>query len=814
VTTERFVNQASTALSSPVGFGDLMITVDSAAHFPNQPEFRVRVGQELILITGVAGTTWTVTRGVEGTTATSHAAGTVVVAVLTGGSLDEMRTEIETEISRNTYTAIDGISNDMLAFRDALVAATNAQKGLQLSGTTEIQLLDAGSSGRTIPSNTRLTCAPGTQIKFNQVGNYALYSLADNVTPLGWTAVTQSVCNVIIPVPLVQTPVVGEVLFVRVVDNGGMYDVISIGQAVVGTTDISAGTLYGGSSTLDGLTLILNVDGAGPQTLVLSKATNVATKKAFLAAILAKWPALNLCTDDAANHHLALSAVTSIVVGSGTANTLLGLVAGAATNLSIAVDRPVVWPLPIGASIDLYVNTPHDIDIDMRGGNLYGAAGQEFEVTAGRRYSLRNVNYHYRATDPHLTVHTVCALDIGTRDSEIVNVVARNDNVGGLAYFGMYAQATERCVIRDCRFTGFTEQGCGFTDSYNCRSINNWTVGCGYAHVITGDFSTGVTFGSIDCSIEGGGDIGSAFSLWVVGAIRSKISNFSSIGALQNGALIDYFPGDITADTTLTACSFVKAPVGVYVGANVTGTKCYSLNTNDCKNGIVCAGEIEVYGWKMHTSEVDDAYSFGVFNGVGPNVITGFDLLRPNGAYGLGIVIGSTGVTKLSGGSIAMGLGDICVKLDNAAGILYIDNVVFSGAYGLWVNAGTIIVGPNCDFSGCSGGAFLPGAGKIIFMQQGGVATVSWHGGPFGLLASQMTCRSIEVTGVLDSDLLLNCPSWVGAEWAVYNNTTGAFQVKFTEYPFIGSGVVLDQGKTTVVRIGSNGAMIKVSAAV
>lgn len=97
MTTERFANQASTILSSAVGFGDLSIIVQSTTHFPTFPEFRVRIGQELLLVTEVVGTTWTVTRGIEGTSAASHAVGTAVVAVLTGGALDEMRAEIEGE---------------------------------------------------------------------------------------------------------------------------------------------------------------------------------------------------------------------------------------------------------------------------------------------------------------------------------------------------------------------------------------------------------------------------------------------------------------------------------------------------------------------------------------------------------------------------------------------------------------------------------------------------------------------------------------------------------------------------------------------
>lgn len=76
MTVERFANDAATHLDLPAGIGDSSIGVQSTTHFPTQPEFRIRVSEEKMLVTGVAGTTWTVTRGIEGTTAASHAVGT------------------------------------------------------------------------------------------------------------------------------------------------------------------------------------------------------------------------------------------------------------------------------------------------------------------------------------------------------------------------------------------------------------------------------------------------------------------------------------------------------------------------------------------------------------------------------------------------------------------------------------------------------------------------------------------------------------------------------------------------------------------
>ena len=89
--TEQFANNAQTTLAAAVPAAVAgapgTITVSAATGFPAGPQFRVRVGDELMLVTAVAGTTWTVTRGIEGTAAAAHAAGDTVTQVLTAGAL-------------------------------------------------------------------------------------------------------------------------------------------------------------------------------------------------------------------------------------------------------------------------------------------------------------------------------------------------------------------------------------------------------------------------------------------------------------------------------------------------------------------------------------------------------------------------------------------------------------------------------------------------------------------------------------------------------------------------------------------------------
>lgn len=85
---EQFSNDAATTLTADPGVGGTTLTVASAAAFPAAPQFRVRVDAELMVVTAGAGTTtWTVTRGAEGTVAAAHAAGAAVTHVLTAGAL-------------------------------------------------------------------------------------------------------------------------------------------------------------------------------------------------------------------------------------------------------------------------------------------------------------------------------------------------------------------------------------------------------------------------------------------------------------------------------------------------------------------------------------------------------------------------------------------------------------------------------------------------------------------------------------------------------------------------------------------------------
>jgi hypothetical protein len=95
---ERYANNATTTLSGDITSGAIVLTVASSGtdpwFFPDQPQFRIRIDDELLLVTGVSGFTWAVTRGVESTYASGHVSGSIVRQILTRDGLRRVGTVI------------------------------------------------------------------------------------------------------------------------------------------------------------------------------------------------------------------------------------------------------------------------------------------------------------------------------------------------------------------------------------------------------------------------------------------------------------------------------------------------------------------------------------------------------------------------------------------------------------------------------------------------------------------------------------------------------------------------------------------------
>jgi hypothetical protein len=87
--TEKFSNNAVTTLSAAITTTTATsCTVTDATSFPTSGNFRIKIDGEVLVVTGVVGSTFTVTRGAEGTTAATHASGANVIHLLTKGGLE------------------------------------------------------------------------------------------------------------------------------------------------------------------------------------------------------------------------------------------------------------------------------------------------------------------------------------------------------------------------------------------------------------------------------------------------------------------------------------------------------------------------------------------------------------------------------------------------------------------------------------------------------------------------------------------------------------------------------------------------------
>lgn len=86
--SEQLKNNAESTLASGIDNSQTTLTVASALLFPSSGTFRVRIENEILTVTSVSGTTFTVSRGSEGTTAISHASGKTVSLLLTVAGLD------------------------------------------------------------------------------------------------------------------------------------------------------------------------------------------------------------------------------------------------------------------------------------------------------------------------------------------------------------------------------------------------------------------------------------------------------------------------------------------------------------------------------------------------------------------------------------------------------------------------------------------------------------------------------------------------------------------------------------------------------
>jgi len=159
---EIYANDASTTVTTGgTGTpGTETWTVASSAGFPAASssaalptQFHVAdpaLPSELMTITNVSGTTWSVTRGAEGTTAVAHAAGFTVREVVSAGGLAQLR--IPDWINAATMFGADptGVADSTAAINGAITAANGAGLVYLPAGTYKLTSALSIGSGVTL----------------------------------------------------------------------------------------------------------------------------------------------------------------------------------------------------------------------------------------------------------------------------------------------------------------------------------------------------------------------------------------------------------------------------------------------------------------------------------------------------------------------------------------------------------------------------------------------------------------------------------------------------------------------------------------
>jgi hypothetical protein len=99
---EKFANLAQSTLNTSINNSTTSVIVNDASSFPSV-NFRIAIDREIMLVTGVSSNTFTVTRGAESSTATSHSSGAQVTHVVTAGALNQFRLD---NIAQGTYASL------------------------------------------------------------------------------------------------------------------------------------------------------------------------------------------------------------------------------------------------------------------------------------------------------------------------------------------------------------------------------------------------------------------------------------------------------------------------------------------------------------------------------------------------------------------------------------------------------------------------------------------------------------------------------------------------------------------------------------
>jgi len=115
---ERIVNHVATTLNGAINDTVTSITVNNAASWPAEGDYRLRVGSEVVQVTSRAANVLTVVRGVDGTTAASHSDADTIEPVITATGLETYFNHAVGYTSRTRDSRLRDIDGNTLTAAD------------------------------------------------------------------------------------------------------------------------------------------------------------------------------------------------------------------------------------------------------------------------------------------------------------------------------------------------------------------------------------------------------------------------------------------------------------------------------------------------------------------------------------------------------------------------------------------------------------------------------------------------------------------------------------------------------------------------
>lgn len=132
-----------TTLTTAVNSTDTAIVVAAISGFPSSYPYTIVLGpdtasEELVTVTNASGTTFTVTRGVDGTTGVSHAIGTVVKHAVSARDYSDAQSHIAATTGHGVAGAVVGTTDTQTLTNKTISGASNTLSNIPESSVTNL----------------------------------------------------------------------------------------------------------------------------------------------------------------------------------------------------------------------------------------------------------------------------------------------------------------------------------------------------------------------------------------------------------------------------------------------------------------------------------------------------------------------------------------------------------------------------------------------------------------------------------------------------------------------------------------------------